>query len=699
MLRRATLLGTLLLASVTHAATDLVARYLDNYPQQGELQAAEEAPVLTWTRELRGVQSVWVAEGERLTPRVLLSYPDDDGQLLGGLTLAPNGTWLAYVRGSSSNTSGEANNPLNLADPQERALWVVALSDGKPQRIAGGGSTPGNLAISPDSSTLAFSRGRDVWLAKPGAAIQPIRAFTIRGSIGGLAWSPDGQRLAFVNGRGAFSMIGVFDVATRQIRFLAPSIDKDASPVWSPDGRWLAFTRSSEPVQSYRFDQKADVVPWSLMIADTSTWQVATRWTADRGAGSAAYYKALLWSGNDELVFLWEKTGWSHIYRLSRTEGVPRAVTSGEGEVAAVTIARDGRTLYYHANTELRERYDLFSVPVAGGKPKELLAGYGVTAYFAPPALLDNGAVAVDAYTPREPGQIMLIGAQGKPRALVANATPSEFPAKELPEPEIVEVKAADGVVSRSLLYRPKKVGSGKVPALVYAHGGSRSIQTLRPNHLAGLVESLVMSGYAVIVPNFRSGLGYGLKFREAQGYGAAGGTDLADIVAAGEYLRALPEVASDRIGIFGLSYGGYLTTAALARAPKLFAAGVSIVGVTDWQMELELDAGGAPLPFRLTKRLELEELAYKSSAMADLSGWRAPILFIAGGDDQAGWIQEASQLGYLLRERQIPVESWVEPNGTHSPATHAMLRARADAALDFFERRLKQPKTTVTTP
>src|SRR5439155_21159598 len=141
----------------------------------------------------------------------------------------------------------------------------------------------------------------------------------------------------------------------------------------------------------------------------------------------------------------------------------------------------------------------------------------------------------------------------------------------------------------------------------------------------------LACPGYIVLSVNYRSGIGYGMKFREALNYGAAGASEFNDVQGAGVYLRGRPDVDPNRIGVWGGSYGGYLTALALARASNLFAAGVDFHGVHDWTTLR--DEGDEPLrsgdPDEQRQRQEAARLAFESSPMASVKTWRSPVLLI----------------------------------------------------------------------
>ncbi|MFQ5446772.1 MAG: alpha/beta hydrolase family protein [Saprospiraceae bacterium] len=122
--------------------------------------------------------------------------------------------------------------------------------------------------------------------------------------------------------------------------------------------------------------------------------------------------------------------------------------------------------------------------------------------------------------------------------------------------------------------------------------------------------QYLASRGYIAMSVNYRSGIGYGLDFREALNYGANGASEFNDVMGAGLYLRSRPDVAPDRIGLWGGSYGGYLTALGLAKASDLFAAGVDLHGVHDWNAVIR---NFVPT-YDATKREDVAKRAFESS-------------------------------------------------------------------------------------
>ena len=184
---------------------------------------------------------------------------------------------------------------------------------------------------------------------------------------------------------------------------------------------------------------------------------------------------------------------------------------------------------------------------------------------------------------------------------------------------------------------------------------------------------------------NYRSGIGYGMEFREAIDYGPAGASEYNDVVGAGLYLASRPEVDGSRIGLWGGSYGGYLTALGLARASNLFAAGVDLHGVHDWNdviRNFEPDYDPA-------RKADVARLAFESSPMASMKSWRSPVLLIHGDDDRNVPFGQSVQMAQALRQQGVEFEQLVFPDEIHDFLEHRHWLAAYHAAAEFFDRRI----------
>jgi dipeptidyl aminopeptidase/acylaminoacyl peptidase len=198
--------------------------------------------------------------------------------------------------------------------------------------------------------------------------------------------------------------------------------------------------------------------------------------------------------------------------------------------------------------------------------------------------------------------------------------------------------------------------------------------------------QYLASRGYVVLSVNYRSGIGYGLDFRQALHFGPGGASEYNDVIGAGLYLRSRADVEPNHIGAWGGSYGGYLTALALARASNLFAAGVDLHGVHDWSLEIDLWKPQSDYTFN---RAAASRLAWESSPMASLDTWTSPVLLIQGDDDRNVLFAETVRLANALRARGVPVQELVFPDEIHGFLLHRDWLAAYRQGAEFFDRNL----------
>ncbi len=197
--------------------------------------------------------------------------------------------------------------------------------------------------------------------------------------------------------------------------------------------------------------------------------------------------------------------------------------------------------------------------------------------------------------------------------------------------------------------------------------------------------EYLASRGYVVLAVNYRSGIGYGRDFREAEHYGITGASEFNDVVGAGLYLRTRSDVDPDRIGLWGGSYGGFLTALGLARASNLFAAGVDMHGVHDWNAEIRIF-----LPtYDPDKQADVARVAWQSSPLASVDSWKSPVLVVHGDDDRNVAFTETVHLVEELRKRNVDVEQLIFPDDIHDFLLWEHWVAAYQATNEFFDRKL----------
>jgi len=189
-----------------------------------------------------------------------------------------------------------------------------------------------------------------------------------------------------------------------------------------------------------------------------------------------------------------------------------------------------------------------------------------------------------------------------------------------------------------------------------------------------------------VLSVNYRLGIMYGRRFREAPNSSWRGAAEYKDVVAGAKYLQSLPIVDARRLGLWGGSYGGYLTALGLARNSDIFASGVDFHGVHDWSVFFR-DPGHPEAP----DQKEAEKLAFESSPSSSISTWKSPVLLIQGDDDRNVPFEQTVDLAQRLREYHVPFEQLVFPDEIHGFLMFKTWVRAYQATAAFFDRTLKQ--------
>lgn len=658
-------------------------------PFASELTAARRGGGVAWVVTNRGVRNIWMAEGPEYRARRVTSYAADDGQQVSDLRWTPDAAAIIYVRGGQANREGQYPNPLSKPEGAEQALWIVPVRGGEPRRLDEGSSP----AVSPKGDRVAYIRKNQVWSAAIEGEPKPRQLIQARGECSSIRWSRDGSALAFVSDRGDHSFIGVYSPAANSVLYLDPSVDRDSNPVWSPDGKRIAFLRVPNSRGLALFGPKRSAEPWSIRIAEAASGRGREIWRAREGRGSVfravAAEDQLLWADQDRLVFPWEGDGWTHLYSVPAAGGDARPLTPGNFEVEHVSLSFDGKTVVYSSNQGDIDRRHIWKAPTAGGAPAAVTTGTGIE--WSPVMTADGGApVFLRSDAGRPARAAVAIG--GGVHDLASDIIPVEFPEQALVAPEAVVFSAPDGFEIHGQVFLPANLSTaGRRPAVIFFHGGPRRQMLLGWHYMEyyhnayALNQYLASRGYVVLSVNYRSGIGYGMEFREALNYGATGASEFNDVLAAGRYLRSRADVDPQRIGLWGGSYGGYLTALGLARASNLFAAGVDLHGVHDWRTETKLFLPSDDL----TVQQDALRLALDSSPLANVKGWRSPVLLVHGDDDRNVEFRQTVQLAEALRRQGVEFEQLVFPDEVHEFLSHARWLQAFRAAANFLERKL----------
>ena len=690
-----------------------------------EISSAKKADRVAWVTYERGMRNVYTAAAPDFKPVRLTHFMKDDGVELTDVSLSDDGSIAVFVRGSAPNRVGWIANPSHFAAGAERAIWAVRTSGvGEAWRVAEGGapelSPDGRFVLYVKEGQVFRARvtrtgpptmmdtGGVPYIREWGANAQP-------------RWSPDGSKVAFVSVRTNHSLIGVLDTRTNGVHYVTPSVDFDAAPVWSSDGKQIAFVRRPGlpfgqqaqegqggignpqgpafgrgggrggnpfggrggrggapddttrrgPPGLYNAAFKGGYT-LSLMVADAAACMPATGqcnpkeiWHNTPDDKTFTNIARLMWADGAILFPLSPTTDEYDRYYAVKVDGSttsPTMLTTTNGlieDVTSATLSADGKTLYYCTNAGDIEHRHIWAVATSGGAPKQISTGSGVET--SPLPLSSGKRVAVLYFGAAQPASVGIVPTSGGEAKIIYPTLGKDFPAAEHVTPEIVIVKAPDGLEIHNQLFLPKDLKPGeKRPAMIFVHGGP--IRQMLPAyhymqfyHWAYAYNQwLASQGYVVLSVNYRSGIGYGRSFRQAEKTNARGNSEYQDVLAAGRYLQTRADVDPTRVGIWGLSYGGLLTAQALARNSDLFVAGADLAGVHLYGPSLDST-----------------QIAYQSSAISAIDNWKSPVFLVHGDDDRNVDFAQTVGLVQLLRAHNVYYELTVIPDDVHESLIH----------------------------
>ncbi len=656
-----------------------------SYPLPTALSASADGRTIVYAINQQGKRSIWIARAPQYQPKRIVAYTSDDGQSIGSVQISADGSHVVYVHGNSENPSLQLSKP----EPQ---VYAVDVGTGA-QALLGAGYGP---AISADGAQVAFLNKNAVWTVPIDGQTAARQLFYDQGKDSDLQWQPHGDALAFTSTRDDHSLIGVYRGPNRPLQFLAPSVYNDMEERWSPDGTRIAFARTPGDGGAPQSPLQRPIVPWSLMVAQISDGSARAMWRGPRTERASFPTEGgdvdLTWAGNDRVVFISEMDNWPHLYAVSAEQSAKR-LTSGNFAVTSFTVSPDGQSIIYSANTGRTagdiDRWHLYRVNIANGATQTLTSGASSQWW---PAQLADGHIMYVTATAQQPPMIAFADANGSQRRLLDGLLlPGDFPASKLVTPRDVTYHAPDGTLIHAQLFEPSTNArrvTNRYPAVIFVHGGPMRQMLLTWNssgyysNAYAVDQYLAQRGIAVLSINYRSGIDYGHDFHYALRRGWTGASEYQDVLAGAHWLQAQREIDGAHIGIWGGSWGGYLTALALARNSDVFKAGVDFSGVHNLSHDAVWYFHGEQ-----ADTIDLKpwiQLGWQSSPDASIAKWRSPVLLIQGDDDPDVSFHQLVDLVPRLEEHHVPYQLLVFPDEGHSFLRYATW-LRADTATAAF--------------
>lgn len=679
---------TFLLFSYSLFSQSFTMEQVGKFSFPSELVSSPTGEMIAWAMNEQGKRNVYFAKGPEFKPEKLTSFDKDDGQEISSLQFSPDGKWLVLVRGGDHGGGNASStvNALNQTQLPKVEIWKINLESNKAEVL-----TEGDDISFGFPHQLVFIKGGQIWKAPLDGDDKPSQLFEIKGNVNSAVFAPDGKSLAFAVNRGGHQLLGIYKDADTSIDFLTPSFHRDSNPKWSPDGKQISFirTRGGEGAAYPLLVPRH--IPWEIWVADVTTGKAKKLWKAPetlRGSYSPGFFD---FSGNSELIFQSYEDGWQHLYSLNIPSGKTQILTPGDFMVEQVKMSSDRNKLVFSANSgpakEDLDRRHIGSIDLTTKNLKWETSGTGIEAY--PVTIGQKGKLAFFSATPQR-SHLVAIKDNSTTKLLQESSLPSDFPVSKLVTPKQVKFTAPDGTTVYGQLFE-KEGGAAKKPGIVFVHGGPQRQMLLGWSYMDyysnayALNQHLADLGFVVLSVNYRLGIGYGYEFHKpANGY-YQGAVEYQDIKAAGEFLANLDQVNPAKIGIYGGSYGGFLTALALARDSKLFKVGVDIHGVHDMDSRYDLPEG-----YEVSQDYEqAKEVAWKSSPIADLATWKSPVLFIHSDDDRNVDIDQTTDLIRRFEELGMPYESILIPGDTHHWMKWSNMIEVGNATADFLKKYL----------
>jgi dipeptidyl aminopeptidase/acylaminoacyl peptidase len=393
--------------------------------------------------------------------------------------------------------------------------------------------------------------------------------------------------------------------------------------------------------------------------------------------------------------FVSERSGHSHLYTVPAAGGEARALTGGTWEVQDVELAPDRRHFLLTTSEGSPYELHLWRMPVGGGERTRLTGPAGRHSGVLSP---DGRRLALVHSRGNVPPELYLADARpGAPVRRVTDSPTAAWRAHPWIDPEIIEFPARDGALVPARIYRPRDVGAAANGAAVIFVHGAGYLQNVHRGWSSYFREYmfhhlLAERGFTVLDIDFRGSAGHGRDWRTAI-YRHMGDKDLTDQVDGARWLARHEGVDPARVGIYGGSYGGFITLMALFTEPDHFAAGAALRAVTDWAHYNHWYTS------RILNLPQGDTLAYRrSSPIYFAEGLRAPLLITHGMVDVNVHFQDVVRLAQRLIE--LGKTDWelavypVEDHGFQAPSSWTDQYRRI---LELFERHLQAPPTTTT--
>ncbi|WCO01891.1 S9 family peptidase [Psychroserpens ponticola] len=418
------------------------------------------------------------------------------------------------------------------------------------------------------------------------------------------------------------------------------------SPIFSGDGKAIVNITSQD--NKDRWIMLVNLTDGSLKLIDR---QHDDAWIGGPGVGWFSYPK-MGWIDNNTIWFKSEKTGYSHLYSANVNTGKIKALTEGNYEIRETSLSKDKKTFFITSNKVSPHEQHFYHLSVKGGKLTQITSRQGGHEVTVSP---DEKYLAVRYSYSNKPWELFVMpNKAGVEMIQLTTSTTADFNAYNWVDSEIINFTARDGVQVPATLFKPteaKKNGA----AIIFVHGAGykQNVHHWWADYDKEYMfhNFLADNGYTVLAIDFRASDGYGRDWRTAI-YRHMGGKDLDDQIDGAKYLIESQGIDKDRLGIYGGSYGGFITMMAMFNSPDTFKSGAALRSVTDWAHYNH----GYTSPI-LNTPVEDPKAYKQSSPLYFAEGLKGHLLMLHGMIDTNVHFQDVARLSQRLIE--LKKENW----------------------------------------
>ena len=674
--------------------------------------------VFVWDRA--GISKVYVSDLSGAAPRELA----EAGATLGGAFWTSDGRALMV--------------------PKDGDLWRVPIDGSAASAVWTTPQQESSIVASPDRTRVAFARpnaggGSELWIRSLSDGRESLVVRADDTMMSGVGWSPDGRSLVFTDGGSTirheqtpqYSGTKIIYTINENVpgqTMVIPAAGGSPKPLGAAGGgfggrRWLDarhfLVDRTSPDFKRRTTTLIDVDGGDPKILHEDVEEKFWSMTGDANGGAQPS------PDGKWIAFLSDRDGWDHVYvmpsasndRRATLSGSPVQITKGKFEAWRPTWSPDSTRIAFDANEPDRYGTRHLYVATINGDPSHaslipVTTGRGTN--IAPQWSPDGTRLVFQHTDPHNSADLYVVNVantamanpdvrraalSGPPKPVrLTDSMPATIDRSLLVEPEVIHYAGPDGRQVPAWLLVPKNLDrSKKHPAIVWIHGDGVNQNYdgwhVQRNYAVyySFHQYLLQKGYVVIAPDYRGSIGYGRAWREGV-YMDVGGKDAKDAWMAANYLKTLGYVDTDRVGVWGLSYGGFFTLIAVTDQPKLFRAAVDVAGVADYAMYYEDPYHGGWTTSRIGTPEQNPKVYAQASPLSHVDRLERPLLVLHGTSDvNVPYLHSVRLIDELMKKGKGDLVSFMTyPGEFHYFTREHVLRDAWNRVEDFFDEHLK---------